>query len=170
VIIYGLVASPRKGGNTDLMVDHALRGAGAEGRKIYIHELKIRPCLACSTPPSGYCVIDDDMETIYQILVEADAIILGIPVYYTSVPGPFKNLIDRCNCFRIDKQKKCLLIIVSDQSRWFRPIIRMIEIWGRDVNLTISDLIIVTNTGKNPVTDRPSILKYAQERGKRLID
>lgn len=57
----GLVASPRKGMNTDTLVTKALEGAAWEGAvtaKLYLNDLTIRPCQACANPPpEGHCVI-----------------------------------------------------------------------------------------------------------------
>jgi len=70
VKVLGIVGSPRKGGNTDALVEEVLEGArskGAETEKIYLDDLKIRPCDACELcSENGKCVIEDDFQFIFQ--------------------------------------------------------------------------------------------------------
>jgi len=76
-----------------------LEGMGAEAyRERTVSQMDIRPCLGCfgcwnKTP--GKCVHTDDMESILQDLLWADVTIWSFPLYFFSVPGPMKNLMDR---------------------------------------------------------------------------
>jgi len=94
------MGSPRKGGNSDLLLDAFLAGAGeggAVGEKIAVCDLQISPCtecLACET--SGECVIADDMVEIYRKLAEADRIVIAAPIFFYGLPAQLKALIDRC--------------------------------------------------------------------------
>jgi len=97
--ILGLVCSPRKGGNTEILVDQALasaREAGAETEKLHVADLNIAPCDACDgCRADGVCVVDDDMQTVYERLDEADGLIFGTPVYFLNVSAQAKAIIDR---------------------------------------------------------------------------
>jgi multimeric flavodoxin WrbA len=68
--ILGIVGSPRKGGNTDLLVDEVLKGAkeiGAETEKINLYKLKINPCDHCNVcfkNTNGNCKYEDDFEEV----------------------------------------------------------------------------------------------------------
>jgi multimeric flavodoxin WrbA len=99
VKVLGIYGSPRKGGNTDLLLDRALEGAqavGAEVKSIYVRRLKINGCLECgSCDDTGKCVIEDDMGQVYPLLEEADIVILASPNFFYSVTGQVKLLIDR---------------------------------------------------------------------------
>lgn len=94
-----LSASPRKGGNSDTLCDQFIRGAAESGHmteKIYVHEQKIgycRACYACKT--NGVCVQKDDMSRILDKMIAADVIVLATPVYYYTMNGQMKTLIDR---------------------------------------------------------------------------
>ncbi len=94
-----LSASPRKGGNSDLLCDEFARGAKEAGHsveKVYVHERNIGGCLACyGCRDTGVCVQKDDMEPILERLVESEVIVLATPVYFYSVDGQLKTLIDR---------------------------------------------------------------------------
>ena len=95
----GIYGSPRKKGNTDILLDAALEAAaeaGAEVERIYCRRLKISGCIACGgCDETGVCVVDDGMSQVYLLLKEADAIILSAPIYFYGVPAQCKALIDR---------------------------------------------------------------------------
>jgi len=98
----GLIGSPVKGGNVDLLVRQVLDGAaarGAETRAIDLNELAIRPCQSCGADPSpSWCCLDDDMQRVYGALEESEVVVLGSPVYFDTVSAQVKLMIDRCNC------------------------------------------------------------------------
>jgi len=99
VKVLGIYGSPRKGGNTDLMLDKVLEGsrtAGAETDSIYVRKLKIDGCLECgSCDETGECVIQDDMQSVYPLLQQADIIFLASPNFFYNVTAQVKLLIDR---------------------------------------------------------------------------
>lgn len=93
------MGSPRLKGNTDLLLDEALKGAQsqqAEVEKIIVDKLKIAPCkeyYGCFK--DGNCVIRDDMDVIYAKLLEADGIIVASPIFFYGISAQLKALIDR---------------------------------------------------------------------------
>lgn len=95
-----LAGSPRKGGNSDMLCDEFMRGsaeAGNEVEKIRICEKKILYCTGCGVCNNTHkCVIRDDMSEILDKMVDADVIVLATPVYFYSMDGQMKTLIDRC--------------------------------------------------------------------------
>jgi len=97
--ILGIVCSPRKEGNTEILVREALAGAaekGAETELLHLADLKISPCTACEAcSETGECIIEDDMKEIYPKLLSADGIIIGTPVYFWTVSAQAKLLMDR---------------------------------------------------------------------------
>ena len=97
--VLGIVCSPRKGGNTEIIVEEALTGArdcGAETELLTIRGKDIKPCDSCySCEKTGKCRIEDDMQEIYLKLMDADGIIWGTPVYFHSVTAQAKILLDR---------------------------------------------------------------------------
>ncbi len=95
-----LSASPRKGGNSDLLCDEFMRGAkesGHEVEKLRVCEYKISPCSGCyyCRDHGGECVHKDDMAGILQKMIDADVIVLASPVYFYAVNAQLKALIDR---------------------------------------------------------------------------
>ncbi len=89
--VLGVVGSPRKQGNSDLLCGRILAGAksvGARVEKVYLHDLDIRPCSACEACLEGRlhrCVIDDDMAPLYPKLQECDALVIASPIYFLNL-------------------------------------------------------------------------------------
>jgi multimeric flavodoxin WrbA len=83
--VIGLVGSPRKNSNTDLIVTAILNGASKKHivEKIYLYKLRIDPCVDCRACKKGsfQCVLDDDMPALYPKIQEADIIVWGTPLY-----------------------------------------------------------------------------------------
>jgi multimeric flavodoxin WrbA len=98
--ILAVNGSPRRGGNTDLLLGEMIRGAREEGAAVevlFLRELKISPCLeiyACKD--SGECPIKDDMRLLYPKLAEADAVVVASPIFFYAVTAHLKAFIDRC--------------------------------------------------------------------------
>lgn len=99
--ILVLNGSPRPGGNTKGMVEAFREGAVSAGHRVDIVDvcrLKIGGCLACEychTKNRGVCVQKDDMQQIYDLLKEAEMLVLASPIYYHGVTGQLKCVIDR---------------------------------------------------------------------------
>ena len=92
-------ASPRKGGNSDILCDQFMKGAleaGHKVEKIALREKNIHPCLGCGACESTHrCVQKDDMAAVLDRLVEADVIVMATPVYFYTMSAQMKMLIDR---------------------------------------------------------------------------
>lgn len=97
--ILGIVGSPRRGGNTETLVDSVLAGAmecGATSIKVILSEMRIAPCRACnSCRKNNTCVQDDDMRTIIELMEKSDIWVLGTPIYWWGPSAQFKAFIDR---------------------------------------------------------------------------
>jgi multimeric flavodoxin WrbA len=108
--VLGIVGSPRKGGNTEILVREALtaaKEAGAETEIVLTADKNIAGCDGCSScRQTGVCHIKDDMQPIYKQLEAADAVIFGTPVYFTSVTAQAKAIMDRTFLFLSDRRLK----------------------------------------------------------------
>ncbi len=95
----GIVGSPRKQGNTEILTEHTLKAIAEEGLEtelIRLAGLDIRPCDACQIcQKEERCHFDDDLFPIYLKMKEAEAIILASPVYYGSATALIKALMER---------------------------------------------------------------------------
>ncbi|MBU0895614.1 MAG: flavodoxin family protein [Candidatus Omnitrophica bacterium] len=100
--VVGISGSPRRSGNSEILLDRALEGAmstGADVEKIVLNELDIRSCQECGgCDKAGVCVIADGMGHLYKTLDKADAIIVSSPVFFASLSAQTKMMIDRFQC------------------------------------------------------------------------
>jgi multimeric flavodoxin WrbA len=102
--ILALVGSPRKMGNTDLLVERILEGARTRGHKIeklYLYNYTISLCTDCRNCKKGdyVCCVEDEMQQIYPKMAEADVIVFGTPVYWYGPTAKMKMLVDRMRPF-----------------------------------------------------------------------
>ena len=97
--VIAIVGSPRKGGNTELLVEHTLKAIAEEGLDTELMRLagkEIKPCNACMVCQKvEKCSIEDDLFPIYLKMKEADGIILASPVYFGSATSLIKGLMER---------------------------------------------------------------------------
>lgn len=100
-----LMSSPRKHGNTDRLANAFIKGVEENGystEKIYVNYQNIKPCLGCNVcQKTNQCVQKDDMQEIYEKMLEAKVIVFASPVYFYTFNASMKLLIDRT--FAIEK-------------------------------------------------------------------
>lgn len=100
-----LMSSPRKHGNTDRLANAFIKGVEENGystEKIYVNYQNIKPCLGCNVcQKTNQCVLKDDMQEIYEKMLEAKVIVFASPVYFYTFNASMKLLIDRT--FAIEK-------------------------------------------------------------------
>lgn len=98
--VLGIVCSPRKGGNTEIMMEVALAGARSSGAETELWTTAgkdLKPCDACGTcrKRDSECHIKDDMQGLYPKVLATDGLIFGSPSYFMSVTAQAKIVIDR---------------------------------------------------------------------------
>ena len=101
--ILGISGTPRKGGNSEILLDAALEPfveAKWNITKILLSEKRIEPCIGCDAceekkPVAKACNKDDDMNEIYDAYEKCNAIIISAPAYWRNVPAQLKAVIDR---------------------------------------------------------------------------
>jgi len=100
--VLGISASPREGGNSDLLLREALAGAqdaGGQAEYLSLRGLSIAPCAECNAcARTGLCRIQDDYQAAMAKMLEADRLIFATPVFFMAVSAQAKLLIDRCQC------------------------------------------------------------------------
>ena len=108
--VLGIVGSPRKNGNTDILVNRILQGAedaGASTERVFLADLDIAPCDACEICFKGKpCKEDDDMQGLYAQFMEADTIVFGTPVYWWGPTAYMKTFVDRLYFFAAPENMK----------------------------------------------------------------
>jgi len=185
VKVLGIMGSPRIKGNTDLLLEEALKGAkiqGAEVEKIVVDKLKIAPCkeyLGCFK--DGNCVIRDDMDEIYPKLLGADMVIIASPMFFYGVSSQAKALIDRCQALwareHILKQslpnggRKGAFIAVgaTKGKRLFEGAILTVKYFFEAIGVEYADELLIRGVdARGEIKEHPIALSDAFELGKRL--
>jgi multimeric flavodoxin WrbA len=97
--LLGIVGSPRKNGNTEILVKEALKVATEAGWQtdlFLMSEKEVAPCQHCGTcHKTGACQIQDNMQELYKLMDQADGIIFASPVYFGTVTAQMKAIMDR---------------------------------------------------------------------------
>ncbi len=105
--ILALYGSPRRKGNTSVLLANAVRGAtdnGAEVEEVFLRDLKISPCLeiyACRQ--TGRCAIQDDFQALHDKLTACDGLMLASPIFFYTVSAHMKAFMDRCQALWVKK-------------------------------------------------------------------
>ena len=189
VRVLAIHGSPRKNGNTDILLERILTGAsdaGAEVSHIRAAGLKISPCVGCGgCEKKGRCVIDDAMQDVYPQLEYSHRIIVSSPVYFYGVTAQLKVLIDRCQVFwsrkylgfepppvRIDGiERKGLVVSVAATkgAKVFDGVLLTAKIFFDALNIdTVEEILIRGVDHKGDILKRQDVLENAYESGKRL--
>lgn len=119
-----LSASPRKGGNSDLLCDQFMLGAeeaGSQTEKIFLRDTVINYCTGCGTcyNKGNSCPQKDDMAEVLEKMIAADVIVMATPVYFYTMNGQMKTLIDR-TCSRyteINGKDFYFIVAAADDSK-----------------------------------------------------
>ncbi len=130
------MGSPRKGSNTDIILDQVLKGAKQKGHKtdkIYLYDHDISPCIDCRQCKRGryICVLEDDMKELYKRIENADLLIFGTPIYWYGPTAKMKLLIDRLRPFIANgklKGKKGVVVAPSEEgAKACGPLVKMFQ-------------------------------------------
>lgn len=98
--VLALLGSPRKGGNSEVLLEAVTRGmaqAGGRVETIRLCELNISPCISCGgCDKTGECVVKDDMTALYPKILAARRIVLASPIFFYNITAQAKSFVDRC--------------------------------------------------------------------------
>jgi multimeric flavodoxin WrbA len=185
--VLGIMGSPRRQSNTEILLDSALAGAeemGAEVEKVLVSQLKMSPCLeiyACLK--DGHCAIKDDMQWLYERLLEADHIIFASPIFFYGLTSQAKAIVDRCQALWV---RKHVLGITKEDNRVRRGVFISVGATRGDklfegATLTVKyffdaigvkyagDLLIRGVDGKARIREHPTALRDAFRLGQQLV-
>ena len=179
--VLAILGSPRKGGNTDILVRKVAEGAaskGAEVESIFLRDLNIKECDGCLCCwHNKPCNKGDDMLDIYQKIIQSDAIIFGTPVYWYGPTALMKAFIDRFVYFNCPdngakiKGKKAVIVVPfeEDSSETAKLTEEFFEKSMKYLEMRLVGRIIVGGVGaKGDVLKKPERLDEAYKLGSRL--
>jgi multimeric flavodoxin WrbA len=179
--IVGFDGSPRDDGNTEKLVKAVLEGAaekGAQTQYYKILKMKITPCLGCNTcREDGICTIEDEMQPLYDTIQNADALVLGSPVYMWQMTAITKGFLERLLPFlkpdfsnRLKGSKSIVLAFTQGN-----PNIQAFELYFDYLEkmlsmlFTVKGRIIASQTrDKNDILKNSEILEKARVMGRSL--
>ena len=173
--------------NTDTLVQKILDGcqkAGASVSKVYLNDLDIRPCQSCKVQDGTGCIHQDGMKEIFEIFEKADGLVLGTPVYYNTVSGQMKLMMDRSYCLArpiilpsgkrtyesaVKRRKKGIVVSVGGSGSNPECVMPVFNLWACEVNLEIIDSVLINRAllGKPPM-ESPDFLEKAFSKGKKF--
>ncbi len=188
--VLGIAGSPRRGGNTDLLLAEVMRGAasrGAEVKTIILSDLTIAPCQHCDAClKAGKCKVDDDMQMVYRELEAADRIVLASPIQFMSVTAQMKTMIDPCQALWARKyilklpplgsepgRKEGLFVSVGGRKavNLFEPALATVRALFNTLDITYAgDLLFRGIDEKGAITEHPDALKRAFLIGQKLVN
>jgi len=185
--ILGIYTSPRKGGNTDILLDIALRSAseaGAEVSRIYARDLIIPPCTGCaSCDRTGHCFMRDDFDSVIEQIESADALIFATPIHFYTISAHAMSIVNRAQSGYARRY------IMKDENVIGKPLkpAALISAGGTNgkklfdgVRLTMyyffyaagyklrHELLVPGIDGKGEVLDKPEAVEQAKEIGRKL--
>ena len=187
--VLGIQGSPRRGGNTSLLLKEALEGAresGAEIEEIVLRDLKMSPCLeiyACKK--DGRCVIKDDFIGVCDKLVDADRIFLASPIMFYTVSAHTKILMDRCQALWVkrywlnqpvnpdkpDRRGYFLSIGATQGKLLFRGVLMTVKYFYDALDMSFDrkeNTVLVRGVDdKGEILQQPEALRAARELGRK---
>jgi len=186
--LLAVASSPRRGGNSDLLLQEFCRAAEESGWKvdlIRINDLKFKPCQACDTcAKDGHCILNDDMQDIYPKFIESDALVIASPVTFASLNAQLKMFIDRFQCWWNAKYTLQKPFIPEDakhpgfficvgalqKKAYCENALQIIKVFFHNINHTLlGELFMRGFDAKGEIADHPDALAEAYQAGKDFI-
>ena len=178
-----LLGSPRKKGNSAILTEAIIKGAEAQGASVetlYMHGMDIKPCqscYACQQKDSEGCAIDDDMQTVYPKLIEADAWVISSPVYWFTMSAQTKLWLDRC--FALSSygpnpfQKKIAIAMAYGDTDPFNSgcinALRTFQDCFNYAGAEISGMVYGSAINAGDMNENAALLEKAEDLGKKLV-
>ena len=172
-----LSGSPRKGGNTDLLVDAFTKGASPRHHVevVSVHDYKVNPCIGCNscfTREDYKCCQKDDMQIVYEKMANAEMLVIASPVYFYGLSAQLKAVIDRFHnpirdTFHIHKMA-LLLVGAASLPELFDSILAQYELCLKFFKLEDMGRVLVRGAKDKGDVKNGDALKQAYELGQRI--
>jgi multimeric flavodoxin WrbA len=178
-----LKGSPREKGNSSLLADQVAAGAGAVGARVesfVLQNMNIQPCNACDAcqgTEDAECIIEDDMQTLYPRLREADAIVIASPIYWFTMSAQTKLCIDRWYALEgpqgnaLAGKQIGIVLTYGDTDPFTSGAINAIRAFQdmfRYIKANIVGIVYGTALNAGDVQNQPGLLEQAHQLGQKL--
>ena len=174
--ILGISTSPRKNGNTELMVQEVLKGAGQEGAETELFSVagkKLQPCLGCyACAGKGVCQVEDDMQQVHEKMIEADGILFGVPVYFYTMHAYAKIIMDRTFCLNTPEKtlaNKVGGVVGIAGSVGITDILKDFYFFFAVRQMLAANFVAAYATNKGDITQREQGMKAAGNLGRQMV-
>jgi multimeric flavodoxin WrbA len=181
--ILGILGSPRRHGNSELLLDEFLKGAkenGADVEKIILNELKFTSCQECGgCDKTGVCIRDDDLTSVYYKILNAQGIVIASPIFFGTVTSQIKAMMDRCQCLWIAKyvlkkklrQQKARGFFISvggiNRTDFFESAKKVIKIFFATIDVSYNGELFFPGVDREgQIKEIDGALQSAREKGK----
>ena len=177
-----LKGSPRKNGNSAVLADQVFAGAkksGAEVESVYLSGLNINPCDACDVCQGGNggCIVEDDMQSLYPKLTQADVIVIASPIYFFTISAQTKLCIDRWYALETKdgnalRGKQLAIVLVYGDTDLYTSgginAIHTFESMARYIGLEIAGMVYGTASQIGDAEKQPDLMAKAFSLGEAL--
>jgi len=185
--VLAILGSPRRGGNTEILLEEALRGASSHGglcEKVVLRDLKITPCLEIyKCTEAGVCAIKDDMQALFPKISQTERLIIASPIFFYSVSALAKAMIDRCQSLWVkkyllslpvspiaDRRGAFISVAATRGKKLFDGARLTIRYFFDAIDVAYSDELFVRGVDeKGEVRSQPDVLDAAYGLGRRLV-
>lgn len=164
--------SPRKNGVSSNIISEITKKLTSEYEVISAYELNVSPCIDCrGCKKTDLCVINDNMQLIYNKILDAENIIIVSPIYFSTLTGPLLCMFSRLQLFFtsrfFNKSKKyittpklgALILTAGGSTKDFSSAISTASIILNEMNATLSSTLICTNTDNTLLKDNEIFLE-----------
>ncbi len=186
--VLAIAGSPRRDGNTDLLLHQVIAGASSQGAKtktVMLSALNISPCRHCDgCLKTGKCVIDDDMQWLYTDLRDVDRVVLASPIFFMGVTAQTKAMIDRCQAIWVikyilklpvainpGKEREGIFISVGGTRlrNLFQPAIATVKSWFTTLDINYNGELVFSGIDeRETILQHPTSLQDAFVIGQKL--
>lgn len=172
--VLALIGSPRKGSNTDTLVDKFLEGSLSKGHnteKVYLYDYEISPCVDCRKCKKDDCVcaISDGMEELYGKMNEADLIVFGTPNYWYGPSGKMKLMIDRMRPYvaskKLEGKKAVVVTPAKNGPKVCEAMVEMFRLSFKYLGMEFVGKILATAYERGEIKDNEKELLKAYDLG-----
>lgn len=186
--VVAFLGSPREKGNSELMLDEALRAIEGEGHSVTVFRpsvMNISPCINCGgCDETGICEVKDDMDSVYETIREGERFIISSPIFFFGLTAQIKALIDRCQSFWCEKYllkkpipegrngRKGLLMLVGGMKRevGYKCGDATATAFFRSINVPEHDVLFYSQVdARGAIRKHATALKDAFEAGRKLV-
>lgn len=184
--IAAFLGSPRKNGNTEILLGNVLDGARSNGAAIEMIRLTdyaVHPCVACGgCEQTGRCVLEDDMQVLYEKIDGADRLVIASPIYFYSVTAQTKAFLDRCQAMwsrkyllgerrrgTVPRKGYFVSVCATKGERIFDGAILTVKYALDAMDFDYDgDLLVRGVDRKGEIAERPEDLERARDFGRRI--